>query len=654
MMPKMGAVLLAATLLNLSAQSALSQSSIEVISSNRRGVTGEGPSQGPAISADGRFVAFLSDAIDLLPLNDRNGVRDVFLRDRAADQTVLISRARDGSEANGPSHPAGLASPAISADGCLVAFSSRASNLIENDGNGIEDIFVRDRCAERTERVSVGFDGGDPNGSSRDPDISSDGRYVVFQSLASNLVEGDTNGFSDIFVYDRDTGTTRRVSIADGTGEQGNGGSVIPAISGDGQVVAFESVATNLTGNADGKRHIFLHEIETGRTVLVSANASGTPGNLPSFGPDLDFDGSVVAFKSDASNLVPGDTNGVADTFVLDRDQMVIERVSVDDFGNQARSLSAHPSVSADGRWVVFPSSDDFLDPGDGNRQMDVFVVDRLGFAGNRIARVSVERFGQAEVGVPEVPPAISANGKWIAFVTASARFAPPETDQNNEFDVFVACNPLNGPCECLADEECPENQVCDLSTNTCVSPTHTPTPEETSTPTETPAPADTETPTNTPLATQSATPTPCSDELCPDGQVCDPTSNRCVTPTPTRAPQTPTRTPCTDACPDGLVCVDGLCVTPTPSETPNRPTPTRTPCTDACPDGLVCLDGVCVEPSPTPTTAAGGGGGGGGGGCNCEIHPGARAGVPDGLALLVPALLMWLRRRSAGRTGRA
>ena len=159
----------------------------------------------------------------------------------------------------------------------------------------------------------------------------------------------------------------------------------------NGLVVAFESVATNLAPGADGRRNVFLRELETGRTELISVTPEGKAGNDKSYAPDLSFDGSVVAFKSDAWNLVSDDTNGVADTFARDRGTGTTERVSVDGFGNEAESASAHPSISADGRYVSFPSFDDFLVSEDGNHQSDVFVYDRFGTRGNRVARVSVE-----------------------------------------------------------------------------------------------------------------------------------------------------------------------------------------------------------------------------------------------------------------------
>jgi Tol biopolymer transport system component len=730
------------------------QTSVELISVNRRGFTGDGPSQGPAVSADGRYVAFLSDATDLLPLNDRNGFRDVYLRDRATGITELVSVGLDGNPANGSSQIGGLSSPAISADGCLVAFSSTASNLVEGDQNGTEDVFVRNRCAGSTERVSLASGGGEANGSSGNPDLSSDGRYVTFQSNATNIVDGDTNGDTDIFVFDRETRTSQRASVADVTGEEANGDSVLPAISGDGGTVAFESMATNLTAKANTLRQVFVHTLQSGLTTQVSVNLNGDPGNGSSFAPDLSFDGSLVAFKSEASDLVDGDTNGVADVFVRDLAAASTERVSVDNFGNQAQSLSAHPSISGDGRYVAFPSDDDFFDPQDNNKQRDVFVYDRLGEPGHRIARVSVEARGLADAGVPEAPPSVSENGKWIAFTSASSMFLPFGVDGNGTFDVFISCNPLDLPCQCIVSDQCTAPEVCDLETNLCATPTQTSTPSVTPTPatTDTPTATLTGTPTLTPTRTPRPTciddsdclpgstcedhecvprtctadtdcppeshcvdnecrpfacstsedclpgsecedgyciPQPCDNGECPPGSECK--DDRCVPircevdadclpgstcedgycrPIPCNGEEDcPPTANCVDGqcvpisctsdadCPPGSKCEDEQCI-PMPCQTDDDcPDPSRCEngqcippsCTkDAdCPPGNVCNEagGYCVPgPTPTPTKSHGGGGGGG---CNLAPGPEKSSTLPHGMALVLPVLVMWLRRRS-------
>jgi len=222
-----------------------------------------------------------------------------------------VSVASGGTQGNGDS-----GCPSISADGRYVAFQSYASNLVPGDTNEVGDVFVHDRLTGQTTRVSVASDGTEGNDYSRRPSISADGRYVAFASLASNLVPGDTNGTWDVFVHDRLTGQTTRVSVASG-GAQGNSGSWCPSISADGRYVAFQSYASNLVpGDTNGVLDVFVHDRLTGQTTRVSVASDGTQGDSYSFGSSISADGRYVAFSSLASNLVPGDTNDKPDIFV--------------------------------------------------------------------------------------------------------------------------------------------------------------------------------------------------------------------------------------------------------------------------------------------------------------------------------------------------
>src|SRR3990172_5886825 len=176
--------------------------------------------------------------------------------------------------------------PAISADGTIVAFRASASNLVPSDTNGADDVFVRDRQAGATERVSVSSAGGQGSGGhSYEPSVSDDGRYVAFRSHATNLVAGDTNGTDDVFVRDRQTGVTVRVSV-DSSGVQGNGGSYEPSVSGDGRYVAFRSVASNLVpGDDNAVQDIFVHDRQTGATERVSVTSAGGQATDNSYEP---------------------------------------------------------------------------------------------------------------------------------------------------------------------------------------------------------------------------------------------------------------------------------------------------------------------------------------------------------------------------------
>ena len=267
----------------------------------------------PSISADGRFVAFAAWARNLAP-GDTNGFGDVFVHDRGTGTTERLSVDRTGTEANDTIHQ-----PAISGDGHVVAFVSAATNLVPGDTNGQADVFVHDRPSGTTERVSVNSAGAEGDGSSERPTLSADGRYVAFSSSATNLVPGDTNGQSDVFVHDRRTGTTERVSV-DSAGTEANGWSERPSISADGRFVAFCSYATNLVPrDTNGRWDEFVHDRQTHTTERVSVDSAGTEGNGDSRGASLSADGRFVAFASDANNLVPWDTNSVTDVFVRDR-----------------------------------------------------------------------------------------------------------------------------------------------------------------------------------------------------------------------------------------------------------------------------------------------------------------------------------------------
>ena len=246
-------------------------------------------------------------------------------------ETTRLSVASDGSEGNGSS-----ALPAISADGRYVAFESLARNLVSDDTNNFADIFVHDRQTGETTRASVASDGAEANHASLAPGISADGRYVAFWSSASNLVPDDTNDTADIFVRDRHTGETTRVSVSsDGT--EANGFSAfIPTISADGRYVAFQSSATNLvSGDTNNFADIFVHDRQTGETTRASVAGDGTEGNNSSDYPSISADGRYVAFHSSASNLVPDDTNDTADIFVHDRQTGETTRVSVASDGTE-------------------------------------------------------------------------------------------------------------------------------------------------------------------------------------------------------------------------------------------------------------------------------------------------------------------------------
>jgi Tol biopolymer transport system component len=348
-------------------------------------------------SKAGEYVAFESDATNLVT-GDTNGMRDIFVRDRQTGMTYRVSRDSAGVEGNGNSYNASL-----SWDGMYVTFESDATNLVTGDTNGMRDIFVRDRQTGTSYRVSRDSAGAEANGNSNTPSISADGRYVTFESDATNLVTGDTNGRRDIFVRDRNTGTTYLVS-RDSAGAEANGNSNTPSISTDGRYVTFESDATNLvTGDTNGMRDIFVRDRQTGMSYRVSRDSAGAEANGNSNTPSISADGRYVTFESDATNLVTGDTNGMRDIFVRDRQTGTSYRVSRDSAGAEGNGDSYYPSISTDGRYVAFESDATNLVTGDTNGMRDIFVRDRQTGTSYRVSRDSAGAEGNGNSNTPTV-----------------------------------------------------------------------------------------------------------------------------------------------------------------------------------------------------------------------------------------------------------
>jgi Tol biopolymer transport system component len=400
------------------------------VSVSSSGAQGNGDSGGgnwrPAVSSDGRYVAFDSQATNLVP-GDVNGYQDIFVRDRQTGVTELVSIATSGSQGN-----ADCWLPFMSTDGRFVAFNTLADTLVPGDTNGQYDVFLHDRQNGTTERVSIGSGGVEGDGPSAYASISADGRYVAFHSLAANLVTGDTNFNWDVFVRDRQAGTTERISIDSG-GLQGNFASLFPSISADGRYVAFQSAADNLVpGDTNGVNDIFVRDRLTGTTERVSLDSNGTEGNLDSRLPSISADGRFVAYNSEATNLVPGDTTGGDDIFVRDRQAGTTERVSVTSGGGQAGLGSIAATISADGRFVAFQSIADNLVPGDTNLAPDVFVHDRQS---GTTERVSVDS-GGSQGNLASVLASISATGRYVVFVSDARDLVPGDT--NLRVDIFL------------------------------------------------------------------------------------------------------------------------------------------------------------------------------------------------------------------------
>jgi Tol biopolymer transport system component len=448
-------------------------------------VQGNGASDNPAISLDGRYVAFMSAATNLVA-GDTNARYDIFLHDRTPQTTVRVSMSSAGAETN-----AGSDRPAISADGRYVVFESSATNLVTGDTNDVNDIFLRDTQASTTERISLSSAGTQSDGASSEATVSDDGRYVAFHSLATNLVAGDANGLQDVFLRDRQTPATTRLS-ADVSGLDADGFSANPTISGNGQHAVFQSIATDLvaggtngqtyiyrrgvaaagaarvsvdsTGgpvewdcydaaiSADGRcvafssqsllltggpftnfRQIVVRDRQTGTNTMVSLATDGKPGNGNSFHPSLSDDGRYVAFESEATNLVTGDTNGVADVFVHDRQTGTTVRGSVSSAGTQGDGESRRPALSGDGTCVAFSSFATNLVAGDTNGAADVFLrVIATGWT----ERVSVDSGENQVSGGDSLYPRVSRDGRIVAFQSQATLLVPADASTNS--DIFV------------------------------------------------------------------------------------------------------------------------------------------------------------------------------------------------------------------------
>jgi hypothetical protein len=344
---------------------------VERISVSSSGEQGISESSNPSISANGRYVAFDSWASNLVG-GDTNGFADTFVRDRQSSVTTLVSVSSSGEQGNHNS-----SNPSISSEGRFVAFVSNGSNLVGEDTNGESDIFVHDRQTGMIEMISISSSGVQGNDWSRNPFISSDGRFIVYTSKASNLVSGDTNNQEDIFVFDRQRRETERVSVSS-SGDQGNHWSRYDSISDDGRFVAFESTASNLvSGDTKGFNDIFVRDRQKKVTERVSLSSSGEQGNYVSNNPIISANGRFVIFTSNASNLVSGDTNGYKDIFVHDRQSGITEIVSISSTGEQGDRYSGNPVISTDGRYVAFESFASNLVSGDPNIWNEIFIRDR-------------------------------------------------------------------------------------------------------------------------------------------------------------------------------------------------------------------------------------------------------------------------------------
>lgn len=406
---------------------------VSIASDGTQGNDGSGffsyAGDGVPITPDGRFVAFASAASNLVP-NDTNNTVDVFVHDRLSKLTEIVSVTSAGEQGSTGSH-----SRSMTPDGRYIVFDS-FSDFSPGDGahNTNNDVFLRDRQTGQTIRVSS--IPKDPSGVyspwSETPVISADGRYVAFFSRYCNFVRPCNNDTRDIFVHDLDTGIFKMVSVSS-EGEQGNNGSTLPSINADGRYIAFESQASNLVpGDTNTSMDIFIRDQEAGTTKRLSVSSDGNQGNDESRFPSISSDGRYVSFQSYASNLVPNDTNNSADIFVHDNLTGQTFRVSTTSDGSQADNGSGWNTISPDGVSIAFLSSASNLVPDDTNNKQDVFIHD---ISTGETFRVSISTDG-IEGNNLSVLVSISANGRFISYASYANNLVPNDT--NGVMDTFV------------------------------------------------------------------------------------------------------------------------------------------------------------------------------------------------------------------------
>lgn len=401
-------------------------STTERVSVSTAGGQTSDSSESASISADGRFVAFASYAPELVP-GDSNGARDIFVRDRFLSLTERVSVSSSGVQAND-----GSRDPAVSADGRFVVFSSDATNLVAGDTNNSEDVFVRDRQLGTIERVSVSSAGEQGTGASGRPAIGADGYIVAFESTCPDLVPADNNGCRDVFVRDRASSTTRCVSVSV-SGAPGNGESRNPTVSGDGRFIGFQSDASNLVfEDTNNTTDVFVRDLASWSTARESVSSNGEQGWVWSTEPSLSYEGRFVAFASYAYNLVDDDTNGEQDIFARDRVLSLTRRVSVSSSGEQSNFVSTAPHISADGRFVAFESLASNLVGGDTNSDSDIFVHQDGPDTGYRSLSGTFD-FQHLAGAVPtltsieyRLPGQTQRKGYWLAALTGSGQFTVP------------------------------------------------------------------------------------------------------------------------------------------------------------------------------------------------------------------------------------
>lgn len=406
--------------------------STRLISLTPDGAPGDNDSNGPSLSSDATLIAYSSAADDLVA-GDTNGAYDVYLFNRADASTTRLSHATDGGEPDSDCYGA-----VLSGGGRFVVFESRASNLVTQTTNGKLQLYLYDRQKDATSLVSQNAAGAGANGDTQHAAIDASGRYIAYVSVATDLVAGDTNGAADVFLFDTRTGATSLVTHA-ADGSPANSDSYEVAISANGSVIAVSSYATNLiAGDTNGASNVFAIDRRTGQVELVSVNRDGAPADENSNGPRLSPDGSYVGFSSVADDIAGHDDNQVSDVYLRNRAAGVTRLISRAADGESANADSYVESISNRARIVTFFSwSTDLVDAVDTNTSPDVFLRDRR----TGISLVSKTPSGAAGDAASD-GSVVDLRGRVVAFDSASTDLV--RGGANGYFNVYLFRLPAN------------------------------------------------------------------------------------------------------------------------------------------------------------------------------------------------------------------
>lgn len=396
-----------------------SLANVVLVSKNALGEPGDAGSGAGIISSDGNFIVFTSEATNLVP-DDTNGVGDVFVYDINNETLERVSVDNDGNEIDGDS-----GYPDISGDGRYVVFYSTADGLVPEDNNGGEDVFLYDRQTGTLELISKGMDGNSSNGNSFGAAISEDARYITFISSADNITADVIPTLQlTLFLYDRQTDTFK-VITKNTDGDVGEGSTEIPGISNNGQYVVFRSSASDLVDNdTNGTDDVFVYDITTEEITLVSKNNNGIQANAASYINSVDAvnDSGRVIYSSVATNLVAGDTNGVTDVFVYDINEDTTQLVSLSTEEELGDSDSSSIDISPDGRYASFSSQSTFSSDDNTTGFEDIFIRDLEYGITSKISRLvsTEEEFNDYSEGVS----ILALGGRYISFGSIATNIA--------------------------------------------------------------------------------------------------------------------------------------------------------------------------------------------------------------------------------------